>query len=333
MIFLAAQSLGSSNFSIGDLALFIYYLAFVTGFTHFFGILLADYRQTGVSFERMVTLLQGAAPQTLVKYAPLYITKPVPKEVNTLSATSKQFEKLEAAGLTYRYPDTGRGIENIHLRVKSGTFMVITGRIGSGKTTLLRTLLGLLPKDGGEIYWNGSPVTDPASFFVPPRSAYTSQIPQLFSETLRENILLGLSEEQVDLPAAISTAVMEQDLAELEKGLDTMIGTRGVKLSGGQAQRTAAARMFARDPQLLVCDDLSSALDVETERTLWDRLFARRASTCLIVSHRRPVLQRADHIIVLKDGHVEAEGTLDELLETCEEMQRLWSGDVGTIPT
>ncbi len=102
-----------------------------------------------------------------------------------------------------------------------------------------------------------------------------------------------------------------------------------MKLSGGQAQRTAAARMFARDPQLLGCDDLSSTLDVETERTLWDRLFARRATTCLIVSHRRPVLQRADHIIVLKDGHVEAEGTLEDLLEMCEEMQRLWRGDVA----
>lgn len=332
ILILAAQSLGSSNFSIGDLALFIYYLAFVTDFTHLFGMMLAHYRQAGVSLERMVTLLQGAAPQTLVKFAPLYITKPVPPETAALDTSGTRLERLEARGLSYRYPDTGRGIENIQMRVRSGTFTVVTGRIGAGKTTLLRALLGLLPGDAGEIYWNGTLVTDPASFFVPPRSAYTSQIPQLFSATLKENILLGLPEEQVDLQIAISTAVMEQDLAALEQGLDTMIGTRGVKLSGGQAQRAAAARMFIRDPELLVCDDLSSALDVETERTLWERLFARRQRTCLIVSHRRPVLQRADHIIVLKDGHIEAEGTLAELLETCEEMQRLWSGDVGIKP-
>jgi ATP-binding cassette, subfamily B, bacterial len=331
ILILAAQSLGNANFSIGDLALFIYYLAFVTDFTHFFGMLLAHYRQTNVSFERMVTLLQGATPTILVKHAPLYITKPVPKEISAPATMGIRLENLEAMGLTYHYPDTGRGIENIKMRLERGAFTVVTGRIGSGKTTLLRTLLGLLPKDAGEIYWNGFPVTDPATFFVPPRSAYTSQIPQLFSDTLKENILLGLSEEQVDLQAALSMAVMEHDLAEMEKGLDTMIGTRGVKLSGGQAQRTAAARMFAREPELLVCDDLSSALDVETERTLWNRLFARRESTCLIVSHRRPVLQRANHIIVLKEGHLEAEGTLEELLETCEEMQRLWSGDVDTI--
>src|SRR5207248_483115 len=140
-------------------------------------------------------------------------------------------------------------------------------------------------------------------------------------------ILLSLREENVDLQAAIHIAVMKQDVTELENGLLTVIGSRGVKLSGGQAQRTAAARMFVREPELLVCDDLSSALDVETERTLWERLFAWRASTCLVVSHRRPVLQRAEHIIVLKQGRVEAEGTLEELLNTCEEMQRLWSGE------
>ncbi len=129
-------------------------------------------------------------------------------------------------------------------------------------------------------------------------------MPHLFSDTLRENILLGLSEQTVDLARAIHMTVLEQDIVTLKDGLDTLIGVRGVKLSDGQIQRTGIARMLLREPDLLICDDLSSALDVETEQTLWERL---TTTTCIVVSHRRSVLQRADQVIVLKDGHIEAE--------------------------
>lgn len=234
---------------------------------------------------------------------------------------------LEAHNLTYHYPDTKHGIEGINLHFKRGDFVVVTGRIGAGKTTLVRTLLGLLPKQHGEILWNGTIVDNPATFFVPPHCAYTAQTPGLFSTTLRENITLDQPVDENTLQSAIHTAVLERDIATLVDGLETRIGPRGVKLSGGQVQRTAAARMFAHNAELLVFDDLSSALDVGTEQLLWERLFAQQQTTCLVVSHRKAVLPRASHIIVLKNGKVENEGTLDELLRGCEEMWYLWYGN------
>jgi ATP-binding cassette subfamily B protein len=210
--------------------------------------------------------------------------------------------------------------------VQRGTFTVITGRIGSGKTTLLRALLGLLPKEGGEIRWNGEVVNEPAAFFIPPRSAYTAQVPLLFSDTIRDNILMGLPDEPTNLTKAIRLAVLEQDLAEMENGLDTVIGAKGVKLSGGQKQRAAAARMFVRQPELLVFDDISSALDVETEQVLWERVFEESDSTCLVVSHRRPACAGPTVIAQRWQGW-SAEGKLEELLQTNAEMQRLWQGE------
>ena len=329
ILMLAGRAMRERSFTVGDFALFVYYLGWVTEFIAVLGAFWARLKQSEVSLERMVKLLQGAPPETLARHSSVYMRGAPPELTRAPKTDEHRLEQLDVTGLTFKYSDTGRGVEGIDLHLERGSFTVITGRVGSGKTTLLRALLGLLPKDAGEIRWNGRSVEAPATFFVPPRSAYTAQVPVLFSESLRDNILLGLPEEQVDLPSAIRTAVMERDLTEWPDGLDTVIGVKGVRISGGQRQRTAAARMLVRDPELLVFDDLSSALDVKTEKVLWERVFALSQATCLVVSHRREVLRQADHIIVLKEGQIEAEGKLDVLLATCVEMQRLWRGDLG----
>lgn len=328
LLLLIGKAMRVGSFSVGDFALFVYLLVWVNDFTSWFGVMLARYKHAGVSFERLGAILRETTPEKLLEHRPIYMRGALPALSSSMQAEEQRLEILAATGLIYHYPDTDRGIEDISLSIKNGSFTVVTGRIGSGKTTLLRVLLGLLPTEAGTISWNGAVVDDPACFFVPPRTAYTPQVPRLFSETLKENILLGLAEHDGDLSQAIHKAVMEQDVAHLEEEMDTVIGPRGVKLSGGQAQRTAAARMFVRKPALFVFDDLSSALDVETEHLLWQRLFAQADTTCLVVSHRRAALSRADTIIVMKDGKIEAAGSLNELLATCGEMQRIWSSEM-----
>jgi len=330
VLLVAAAKMRSGAFTVGDLALFDVYLQDVVGeYLVYGGSIWLDYRLARVSLRRLMALLQGSGspvpPERLVEHHPLSLRKALPAIAPTVRTPADRLETFQVHQLTLCHEESGAGIAGVSFTLERGTLTAIVGRIGSGKTTLLRALLGLLPIDGGEVRWNSECVDDLAAFCVPPRVAYTPQVPVLLSDTLRENVLLGWPDEPERLARAVRCAVLERDVAGFPNGLDTLIGVRGMRLSGGQVQRTAAARMFVRDPELLVLDDISSALDVETEQVLWQRMFDDDVRhTCLVVSHRRAVLVRADQILVMENGRLTARGTLAELLETSEEMRRLY---------
>jgi ATP-binding cassette subfamily B protein len=324
VLLLAAYDMRAGTFTVGDFALFMYYIGWLSDLPNRIGRMIVGYKRVGISLAKMANFLQKGEPALLVKHGPIYLRGALPPSPEIEKSAADHLTTLQVTGLTYHYPGTEKGIENVHLCLPRGSFAVITGRVGAGKTTLIRTLLGLLPKDAGEIRWNGEVVAETSKVLVPPRCAYVSQVPQLFNATIRDNILLGLAKDQADIDRALSQAVLESDIANMEAGIDTLIGTRGMKLSGGQQQRLAAARMFIREAELLIFDDLSSALDVNTERIFWERLRENVMCTCLAVTRSRIALQRADWIILMKDGLVHAEGNLHELLEHNQEMRLLW---------
>ena len=321
VLLLASRGMSAGTFTVGDFALFVFYLGWVGECTALFGGVLAKYRQAGVSFGRMVELLQGLPAPALVAHRPVFEPALSPP-----ARAGGPLHVLEVVDLTYVYSSSGRGIRHGSFHVERGERVVITGRTGSGKTTLLRALLGLVPAQSGTVRWNGQAIDDPAGFLVPPQCAYTPQVPRLFSESLRRNLLLDLDPTAAahHLEDALEVSQFGTDLDSMQAGLESEVGVRGVALSGGQLQRAAVARMLVRQADLLVLDDLSS-LDGPTEEALWAALVADPSRTILAASHRRAALRRAHRVLVLEDGEVVDQGPLAALLERCEVLRRLWS--------
>jgi ATP-binding cassette subfamily B protein len=329
VLLMIAPNLRSEQLTVGDLALFVAYVGPLAMFPRRLGRTLYRLRQASVAGERLVRLLaEHEDVDDLVAYNPIYLRTDPPPTPARPRQPEDRLDVLRTRDLTAIHPGSGRGILDVDLRVQRGSFTVVTGAVGAGKTTLLRAVLGLVPVESGTVQWNGETVDDPGAALVPPRVAYAAQVARLSSATLEENLLLGWPAGADGVDRALQLAVLDGDVAAMPDGLLTVVGPRGVRLSGGQLQRAIVARALVREPELLVVDDVSSALDVETERALWDGL-AGGATTCLVVSHRPPVLARADQVVVFDQGRVVGAGPPHELLDTCLELRRLWFAAEG----
>ena len=300
-----AGSIASGSFGVGSLALFTAYLGWLSFLPRMVGRVLARRKQASVAFERMRGLVADEQVERTVAPRTLPIRRGQRGALaDAVRPRRVPLDRVEVDGLTARFAGGG-GVEDVSFALDRGSFTVVTGEVGSGKTTLLRAVLGLAwqaTDHGGEVRWNGVPLADRAAFLVPPNAAYLPQVPQLVSDSVRDNVGLGPIDDR-SLARALELAVVHGDVGDLPDGAATLIGPRGLRLSGGQRQRLATARALVHAPELVVLDDLSSALDVETELLLWQRL-ADAGMTVLAVSHRQVAFERADQVLRLVGGRL-----------------------------
>ena len=225
--------------------------------------------------------------------------------------TRDPLRTLALVGLTAVHDDGTVGVSGVDLTVEANELVLLLGQVGSGKSSLLSALGGLVASTG-EIRWNDRPVEDPQTFLRPGRVAAVAQVPRVFSGTFADNVLLDHPDRV--LGTAIETARMVPDV-EAAGGAEALVGHRGVRLSGGQVQRLALARGLACDAELLLADDVSSALDAATEIELWTAL-RQRGATVVGATSKRAALAQADRVVVLVQGRVAAVGPWSELSGT-----------------
>lgn len=304
VLLVSAAGIASGSFDLGTLALFVAYLGWLAFFPKMLGRVLARRKQVAVSFDRMRRLVADGEVDNTVRSRDIPIDPADDGERPDDDRPPRiAFDRLAVRELSASYAGS-RVVDDVSFDVLRGQFVVVTGPVGSGKSTLLRVLLGLAWQAdvGGTVSWNGEVLTDRAAFLIPPNAAFLPQVPQLISDSVSDNVGLGpVSTES--LTTALRLAAIDTDIAEMPESTDTMIGPRGLRLSGGQRQRLATARALVHAPELVVLDDVSSALDVETELLLWENL-ADAGLTVIAVSHRAVAFERADQVLRLDRGRL-----------------------------
>jgi ATP-binding cassette, subfamily B, bacterial len=321
ILLLAARIILRREFTVGDFALFDYYLFFVTRLPVTAGSFIVTFRQASVATGRLAAVAGSDDVTVLSGSRGSASRNPVP---NGGTGDREHLRELRADNLSYIHPGGTPGISDINFCVRAGTLVVVTGRIGSGKTTLLRCLAGLLALRSGALYWNETEVADPALVMTPPRAGYVPQVPHLFSDTLRDNITLGADISEQVIQRAAWSAALDLDVQEMPEGYGTRVGPRGATLSGGQAQRAALARALVRSPDILIVDDLASAVDDATAQAISQRLLTDRSRTYLVSSNRRSIVMQADQVILLEAGRVRDCGTAAELVARNDAVNQIW---------
>ena len=248
----------------------------------------------------------------------LEISDRKPEVNNDLAEYDFEFNNsIEFKNFNFSYDDKNV-LENINFKINKGETIGIVGKTGSGKTTLIKQLLRLYPVEKGSLLLDNQGIEKYYDYSVREKMGYAPQEYQLFSKTIKDNILFYRENLENNLEQALILSDIKKDIENFKDGINTLVGENGISLSGGQKQRLGIARAILANPDILILDDSLSAVDANTEKTIIENIKNhRQGKTNIIVSHRISAVRHADKILVLENGKVLSEGTHGELLDKC----------------
>lgn len=238
---------------------------------------------------------------------------------NDLAKSNFEFNSsIEFKEFNFSYEDNNHVLEDINFIINKGETIGVVGKTGSGKTTFIKQLLRLYPIEKNTLLLDGKGIEQYYDYSVREKIGYAPQEYQLFSKSIKENVLFYRYDLEDRLDEVLEQADIKKDIIRFKDGIDTLVGENGLSLSGGQKQRLGIARALLSNPEILILDDSLSAVDSNTEKTIIENIKKnRKGKTNIIVAHRISAVRHADKIVVLDNGKILNFGTHDELLEKC----------------
>ena len=238
---------------------------------------------------------------------------------NDLAESNFEFNSsIEFKEFNFSFEDNNHVLEDINFTINKGETIGVVGKTGSGKTTFIKQLLRLYPIEENTLLLDGKGIERYYDYSVRAKIGYAPQEYQLFSKSIKENVLFYRYDLEDKLDDVLEQADIKKDISRFKDGIDTLVGENGLSLSGGQKQRLGIARALLSDPDILILDDSLSAVDSNTEKTIIENIKkTREGKTNIIVAHRISAVRHADKIVVLDNGKILNFGTHDELLEKC----------------